>query len=124
LLVLAGVGVFVVLGFFRGGMTVEQAEAIAAGVPYGASREQVESWLDQHHLEHVYDEGPIHYLHGEFARRRLPEKGDVAIAGVVWANISAAHLGWWKLGDIRLYFFMDEHGSLIKRWVKAAPYLN
>jgi hypothetical protein len=103
------------VGLHSGGMTAAQAEALAASVPDGSTREEVEAILNDRWLGHSYisrsDPNDLSWMASSSG---LDEQ---QVGGAIMVRVPHANLDPVLPGEINLYFFFDRDGRLSKRVV-------
>jgi hypothetical protein len=96
-------------------------------LPLGSTRWEVEMWLDRHEIEHDYYENSAkgNLLMDLDWKQANPESAGLNrhdLAGMVWATIQNANVGWLGDGDIDVYFFFDKSGRLVGQSIEKFIY--
>jgi predicted PurR-regulated permease PerM len=121
LAVIAGAVRLFVFGLHYDGMTLQQAENIAATLPSGSSRDEVESLLDAHGINHDDIKGAVKDTEGVNTVASLAGLDEHQVGFTIKGFVPNANLDFLFPCQISLYFFFDKKGKLLKKLVQ--PYI-
>jgi hypothetical protein len=105
------------------GMTVSKVEAmIAADLPPGTTRKQVEAWLDAQGIDHSYSAGGVDDWEGYQSVMSMAGVNQQNLGGTVRATVRKANVDLILPGEINVYFFFDKQDRLVRHLVRPFVY--
>jgi hypothetical protein len=102
------------------GLTGERAEQmVSAALPDGSTRDQVETWLDAHGIQH----GRCGRFYTIQRNNIYPRLKTLPIESEVTADVPDAFTSWrGRHGGIQMFFFFDKDGKLLMHIVDGFFY--
>ncbi|HZY84182.1 MAG TPA: hypothetical protein VFE78_05095 [Gemmataceae bacterium] len=113
--VLVVIAAWLVLNTFRDrSPTISDARKIVAAIPLGSTRGEVEKRLDEYGIRHDYFEGVVADRESTRTIASIARVDPGQISGTVRATIDRANVDLFFTGEIRIYFFLDKNGKLVR----------